>query len=46
MLLWVVLTANLMAMTVQYLSAKLGIVTGRTLPWPPTSPSSSARRSG
>ena len=29
---WVVLAANLMAMVVQYLSAKLGIVTGRALP--------------
>jgi len=32
LLLWVVLAANLMAMMVQYLSAKLGIVTGRALP--------------
>jgi manganese transport protein len=32
LLLWVVLAANLMAMVVQYLSAKLGIVTGRALP--------------
>jgi manganese transport protein len=32
LLLWVVLVANLMAMLIQYLSAKLGIVTGRTLP--------------
>jgi len=32
LLLWVVLLANLMAMLVQYLSAKLGIVTDRTLP--------------
>ncbi len=31
-LLWVVLLANLMAMLVQYLSAKLGIVTDRNLP--------------
>src|SRR5207302_7203183 len=31
-LLWVVLAANLMAMLIQYLSAKLGIVTGRNLP--------------
>ena len=31
-LVWVVLLANLMAMPVQYLSAKLGIVTGRSLP--------------
>jgi manganese transport protein len=30
-LLWVVLAANLMAMPIQYLSAKLGIVTGRDL---------------
>jgi manganese transport protein len=32
MLLWVVLLANVMAMLIQYLSAKLGIVTDRTLP--------------
>jgi manganese transport protein len=32
LLLWVVLLANLMAMLIQYLSAKLGIVTDRTLP--------------
>jgi manganese transport protein len=32
LLLWVVLAANLMAMLVQYMSAKLGIVTGRDLP--------------
>jgi len=32
LLLWVVLGANLIAMVVQYLSAKLGIVTGKTLP--------------
>jgi manganese transport protein len=32
LLLWVVLSANLMAMLIQYLSAKLGIVTGRNLP--------------
>jgi manganese transport protein len=32
LLLWVVLAANLMAMLVQYLSAKLGIVTGHALP--------------
>jgi manganese transport protein len=31
-LLWVVLAANLMAMAVQTLSAKLGIATGRSLP--------------
>jgi manganese transport protein len=31
-LLWVVLAANLMAMLVQYLSAKLGIATNRNLP--------------
>jgi manganese transport protein len=31
-LLWVVLAASLIAMPVQYLSAKLGIVTGKTLP--------------
>jgi manganese transport protein len=32
LLLWVVLAANLMAMLIQYLSAKLGVVTGRNLP--------------
>jgi manganese transport protein len=32
LLLWVVLAANLVAMMVQYLAAKLGIVTGRNLP--------------
>jgi manganese transport protein len=32
MLLWVVLTANLMAMLVQAMSAKLGIASGRSLP--------------
>jgi manganese transport protein len=32
LLLWVVLLANLVAMLVQYLSAKLGIATGRNLP--------------
>src|SRR5437660_12869000 len=32
MLLWVVLAANLMAMLVQTMSAKLGIATGRNLP--------------
>jgi manganese transport protein len=32
LLLWVVLAANLIAMLVQYLSAKLGIVTDRNLP--------------
>jgi manganese transport protein len=32
LLLWVVLVANLIAMLVQYLSAKLGIVTGLSLP--------------
>ena len=32
MLLWVVLAANLMAMLIQYLSAKLGIVTDHDLP--------------
>jgi manganese transport protein len=31
-LLWVVLAANVMAMLIQYLSAKLGIVTGQSLP--------------
>ena len=29
---WVVLAANLMAMLIQYLSAKLGVATGRSLP--------------
>jgi manganese transport protein len=32
LLLWVIVSASLMAMFVQYLSAKLGIVTGRNLP--------------
>jgi manganese transport protein len=32
LLLWVVLTANLIAMLIQYLSAKLGIVSERNLP--------------
>jgi manganese transport protein len=32
LLLWVVLVANVMAMLIQYLSAKLGVVTGRNLP--------------
>ncbi|MBB4703754.1 Nramp family divalent metal transporter [Sphaerisporangium siamense] len=32
LLLWVVLTANVVAMLLQYLSAKLGIATGRSLP--------------
>jgi manganese transport protein len=32
LLVWVIVTANLMAMLIQYLSAKLGIVTGRNLP--------------
>ncbi|HXB61435.1 MAG TPA: Nramp family divalent metal transporter [Acidobacteriaceae bacterium] len=31
-LLWVLLWSNLMAILIQYMSAKLGIVTGRTLP--------------
>ncbi|MEO8968540.1 MAG: Nramp family divalent metal transporter [Solirubrobacteraceae bacterium] len=31
-LLWVVMVANLMAMLIQYLSAKLGVVTGHSLP--------------
>lgn len=32
LLVWVIVTANVMAGLVQYLSAKLGLVTGRTLP--------------
>ena len=32
LLLWVLVIANLMAMMVQYLSAKVGIVTGKSLP--------------
>src|SRR5919197_7390 len=32
MLLWVIVLANLMAMLVQYLSAKTGVATGRDLP--------------
>ena len=32
LLLWVIVAANVMAGMVQYLSAKLGLVTGRSLP--------------
>jgi manganese transport protein len=32
LLVWVIVAANLMAMLIQYLSAKIGIVTGRDLP--------------
>ncbi|TQE20430.1 Mn(2+) uptake NRAMP transporter MntH [Streptomyces ipomoeae] len=32
LLLWVLLTANVVAMLLQYLSAKLGVATGRSLP--------------
>ncbi len=32
MLIWVILWSNIMAQVIQYLSAKLGIATGRTLP--------------
>src|ERR1700716_653690 len=32
LLVWVIVAANLMAMLVQYLSAKLGLVTGLSLP--------------
>lgn len=32
LLVWVLVAANLMALVVQYLSAKLGLVTGRSLP--------------
>ncbi len=32
LLLWVIVAANLMAMLIQYLSAKVGIATGRNLP--------------
>ncbi len=32
LLLWVVLAANVIAMLVQYLAAKLGVITGRNLP--------------
>ena len=32
MLVWVIVAANLMAMLVQYLSAKVGVATGRSLP--------------
>jgi len=32
LLLWVLVLANAMAVLVQYLSAKLGVVTGRSLP--------------
>ena len=37
-LLWVVLAANLMAMLIQSMSAKLGIATGRNLPEPRDQP--------
>ena len=33
-LVWVIVVANLMAMLVQYLSAKTGVATGRDLPDP------------
>ena len=32
LLLWVILSANLMAMLIQFLSSKLGIITGKSLP--------------
>jgi manganese transport protein len=32
LLVWVIIAANLMAMLIQYLSAKVGVVTGRSLP--------------
>lgn len=32
LLVWVIIVANVMACLVQYLSAKLGVVTGRSLP--------------
>ncbi|MBH9811377.1 divalent metal cation transporter, partial [Clostridioides difficile] len=32
LLVWVIITANAMAGIVQYLSAKLGLVTGQSLP--------------
>jgi manganese transport protein len=32
LLVWVIIGANLMAMLIQYLSAKVGVVTGRSLP--------------
>ncbi len=32
LLVWVLVVANVMAVTIQYLSAKLGLVTGRSLP--------------
>ena len=32
LLVWVIIAANLMAMLVQYLSAKVGVATGRSLP--------------
>ena len=50
MLLWVIVAANLMAMLVQYLSAKTGIATGKNLPelcrehFPRPSPSGSGCR--
>lgn len=33
LLLWVLVVANVSAMRIQYLSAKLGIITGESLPW-------------
>ena len=45
MLLWVILTANLMAMLIQSMSAKLGIATGKNLPRCAAS-ASRGRRSG
>jgi manganese transport protein len=32
LLVWVIIAANLMAMLIQYLSAKVGVITGRSLP--------------
>ena len=46
LLLWVVLAANLMAMLIQYLSAKLGIVTDRNLPSSAASTTRAACRMG
>ena len=53
LLVWVLVASNIFAMVVQYLSAKLGLVTGQSLPAllgdrmlsPPASPFGSKRRS-
>ena len=46
LLLWVILAANIMAMIIQSMSAKLGIATGHNLPRCVASSSRAAPRSG